>query len=162
MIRCSNRVSKVVKLLCIRIDTFMELAVLLTTFISPFLPHLLKLGEPIAEEAGKKLGAELGESSWETAKKVWNKIASKVKEKPIAQGAVAAVAEDLCDEDAQAILTKQLEKLLIDNPSLSQSLQKILISSDSVSQAVTVTQTVTGNKNIVIGEADGFVNISQY
>lgn len=140
----------------------MEFAVLLTTFISPFLPHLLKLGEPIAEEAGKKLGTKLGESSWETAKQVWGKIAPKVKEKPLAQGAAAAVAEDVQDEDAQAILTKQIEKLLAANHDLSQSLQKILAAdAKSVSKAVAITQAVTGNKNIVIGEASGSISISQ-
>ena len=140
----------------------MEFAVLLTTFLSPFLPHLLKLGEPIAEEAGKKLGAKLGESSWETAKKVWDKIAPKVKEKPLTQGAAAAVAEDAQDKDAQAILVNQIEKLLTANPDLSQSLQQILADdAESVSKAVAITQTVTGNKNIVIGEASGSINISQ-
>ena len=140
----------------------MEFAVLLTSFLSPFLPHLLKLGEPIAEEAGKKLGEKLGNSSWEIAKKAWSKLSTKIEEKPLAKGAATAVAEDDQDEDAQAVLTKQVEKLLAANPDLSQSLQQILAANtESVSRTIAIAQTVTGDKNIVVGEASGSINISQ-
>ena len=60
----------------------MEFAALLTAFLSPFLPHLLKLGEPIAEAAGKQLGEQIGQDSWATAKAAWAKVQPKVEQRP--------------------------------------------------------------------------------
>lgn len=141
---------------------YMEFATLLTVFLSPFLPHLLKLGQPVAEEAGKKLGEKLGESSWATAKEIWRKLSPKVEEKPIAKGAVVALKEDSQDDEAKTILTSQLEKVLIANPDLAQSLQTLLdAKSKTVGNVVNVTQAVTGKKNIVIGESSGSVSINQ-
>ncbi len=140
----------------------MEIVALLTTVLSPFMPHLLKLGQPIAEEAGKQLGSKLGEGTWETAKTVWTKLAAKVKTKPLAQGAAAAVAEDGQDAEAQAIFTQQLEKLLTAHPDLAQTLAALLSrESGAVAQMTTVSQTVTGNQNIVMGTSSGSVNIIQ-
>lgn len=140
----------------------MELAALLTSFVTPFLPHLLKLGQPVAEGAGKKLGEKFGEGAWEKAKQVWGALSPKVKEKPLAQGAAAAIAEDTQDEDAQAIFAQQLKKLLSANPDLAISLQQLLAeNADTVAKVTPITQTVTGDRNIVIGEASGSVNITQ-
>ena len=140
----------------------MELAALITSFLSPFLPHLLKLGQPVAEEAGKKFGEKMGEGTWEKAKQIWAKVSPKVNEKPLAKGAAEAVAEDGQDEDAKDILVKQLKKLLEANPALAQSLQQLLATdSEAVARVVSVTQTVAGDKNIVIGDASGSVDITQ-
>ena len=140
----------------------MEIAAVLTALLSPFLPQLLKLGQPVAEEAGKKLGAKLGEGTWETAKAAWGKLAPKVAAKPLAQGAAMELADDSQDAEAQAILTSQLEKLLAAHPALAASLQQLLnAEADAVAQVVNVTQTVAGNKNITIGSTSGSVNISQ-
>lgn len=140
----------------------MELAALLTSLLSPFLPHLLKLGQPVAEEAGKKLGEKLGEGAWETAKQVWAKVAPKVNEKPLAMGAVEALAEDMQDEDAKDTLTKQFKKLLDANPEFAQALQQLLeADSEAVARVLTIAQTVRGDKNIVIGDASGSITITQ-
>ncbi|MEM6866763.1 MAG: hypothetical protein AAF528_00065 [Cyanobacteria bacterium P01_C01_bin.121] len=140
----------------------MELAALVVSFLSPFLPHLLKLGQPAAEAAGKALGEKLGEGTWNKAQAVWNKLALKVKGKPLAKGAAEALAEDAEDEDAKEALTRQLDKVLAANPDLSQALQQLLAAdAEAVSKVVTVTQTVTGDKNIVIGSGDGSVNVRQ-
>ena len=140
----------------------MEIAAVLTTLLSPFLPQLLKLGQPVAEEAGKQLGAKLGEGTWETAKAAWAKLSPKVAAKPLAQGAATALGEDSQDAEAQAILTSQLEKLLAAHPDLAADLQQLLnTEAEAVSQVVNVTQTVTGDRNITIGSASGGVNISQ-
>ena len=140
----------------------MEIAALLTTLLSPFMPQLLKLGHPIAEEAGKQLGAKLGEGTWETAKKAWVKLSPKVNQKPLAQGAAVALSEDAEDAEAQAILTQQLEKLLTANPDLAESLSALLSrESEVVAQMTSVSQTVTGDQNIVIGTSSGSVNITQ-
>ena len=140
----------------------MELAALVTSLLSPFLPHLLKLGQPVAEEAGKKLGEKLGEGAWETAKRVWAKVAPKVNEKPLAMGAVEALAEDTQDEDAKDTLTKQFKKLLDANPEFAKALQQLLeADSEAVARVLTIAQTVRGDKNIVIGDASGSINITQ-
>lgn len=140
----------------------MELSALLTSFVTPFLPHLLKLGQPVAEASGKKLGEKFGEGSWEKAKQVWDKLSPKVKEKPLAQGAAAAIAEDTEDKDAQDALTKQLKKLLAANPKLAGSLQQMMQeNADTVAKMIQVTQRVTGERNVVIGDASGSVNITQ-
>ncbi|EKU96909.1 hypothetical protein Lepto7375DRAFT_0834 [Leptolyngbya sp. PCC 7375] len=140
----------------------MALAALLASFLTPFLPHLLKLGQPVAEEAGKKLGEKLGEGTWEKAKQVWGKVFPKVNEKPLAKGAAEALAEDTQDKDAQDALTKEFKKLLEANPELAQSLQQLLAEdTEAVAKAVSVTQTVTGDQNIIIGDASGSFTITQ-
>lgn len=140
----------------------MELAALVVSFLSPFLPHLLNLGKPVSEAAGKKLGEKLGEGSWEKATQLWGKLAPKVAEKPLAQGAAQALAEDVEDDDAKGTLSKQLQKLLAAHPDLAQQIQQ-LVSTDQemMAKVVTVTQNVTGDKNVVIGEASGSVHIQQ-
>lgn len=140
----------------------MELAALVASFLSPFLPHLLKLGQPAAEAAGTKLGEKFGEGTWNKAKDVWHKLAPKVNEKPLAKGAAEALAEDTQDEDAKEALTKQLDKVLATDSTLAQALKQLMTTDAEVVQKVlTVTQTVTGDQNIVIGDASGSVNIRQ-
>ncbi|MEJ5241594.1 MAG: hypothetical protein WHS87_10390 [Anaerolineales bacterium] len=57
----------------------------LTTFLAPFLPYLLKMGEKAAEEAGKRLG----EAAWEQAKALWEKLRRKENVEQVAQTAAA-------------------------------------------------------------------------
>jgi len=140
----------------------MELAALLTSFLCPFLPHLLKLGQPAAEAAGKKLGEKFGEGTWNKAQHIWKKLLPKVNEKPLAQGAATALAENTQDEDASEVLTKQIEKVLAVSPDLAQFLQQtITTDAEDVNKVLTVTQTVTGDRNIVVGDASGSVEIRQ-
>ena len=134
----------------------MELAALLASFLSPFVPHLLKLGHPIAEGAGKELGKKLGAGTWDKAQKIWGKVFPKVKDKPLAKGAIEALAEDAQDEDAGDTLAKQLKKLLDSDPDLAQDLEKLVTEDKEViSKAVSITQNVKGDKNIVIGQSSG-------
>ena len=140
----------------------MEFAALLTAFLSPFLPHLLKLGEPIAEAAGKKLGEQIGQDSWATAKAAWAKVQPKVEDNPIAISGAKAIAQDRQSKKAQTLLTQELTELLEANPELAQSLKALLKEDDpAVQNAVQVTQNVTGDMNITIGSASGSVNIQQ-
>ncbi len=76
----------------------------LTTFLAPFLPYLLKMGEKAAEEAGKKLG----EAAWERAKALWEKLRRKKNVEQVAQTAAAlpnnaALGEALRAEIARAL-----------------------------------------------------------
>jgi hypothetical protein len=140
----------------------MGFVTLLVSFLKPFLPYLLNLGKPVAETAGKKLGEKLGEGSWDKAQQLWGRLLPKVAEKPLAQGAVQALAENAEDDEAKDILSKQLQKLFEANPDLAQQIQQMVSSDqDMIANAVTITQNVQGNQNIVIGEASGSVNIRQ-
>jgi hypothetical protein len=86
----------------------------MVSFLAPFLPYLLKMGEKAAEEAGKKLG----EAAWEQAKALWSRLRSQVESKPAALEAVKDLADAPDDADAQAALRFQLKKLLTEDPAL--------------------------------------------
>lgn len=134
----------------------MEIAAILASFLSPFMPHLMKIGQPVAEGAGKELGGKLGRGTWDKAKGIWKKVFPKVKEKPLAKGAAEALAEDIQDEDALDVLTRQLNTLLEADPVLAQELHKLMVEDEEViSKAVSITQTIKGDKNIVIGQSSG-------
>lgn len=92
-----------------------QLVYSLATFLTPFLPYLLKAGEQVAEEAGKKFGA----AAWDNAKTLWSKLRARVEAKPAAKETVRDVAQDPSNEDAQAALRFQLRKLLADDETLA-------------------------------------------
>lgn len=94
----------------------------LTSFLAPFLPYLLKIGEQAAEETGKKLGAE----AWEKAKALWGKLRPKVQASPAAQEAVQDAAANPDNPDAQAALRLQLKKLLQADPSLAEEVAHLM------------------------------------
>ena len=140
----------------------MELAALVTSFLAPFLPQLLKLGQPLAEEAGKAVGKQIGAGSWERAKQLWQKLWPKAEARPAINGAAVVLADDVTDKDAQVMLTKQLGKLLTADPELTATLKELL--ADEIAAAgngVSVTQTVMGDSNIVIGQTDGNISIDR-
>lgn len=135
----------------------MNVAILMS-FLAPFLPALLNLGTKAAESAAEKFG----EDAWEKAKTLWSKLRPKVEAKPLAQGAAEELAQNPEDEDAQAVLTKQVQKMLETDPALATEIQQLLEDSPAIIQkVVTVTQTVKGNKNITIGQAEGSITIHQ-
>ncbi|MBD2255465.1 hypothetical protein [Nostoc parmelioides] len=92
---------------------------ILTTFLVPFLPYLLKAGEKATEEAGKKVGEKFGGDAWEKAKSLWAKLSPKVEAKAAAIEAASDVAKDPEDKDALAALRLQLKKLLNEDSTLA-------------------------------------------
>ena len=140
----------------------MNIAVILTTFLTHFLPHLLKLGQPIAEEGGRKLGEKLGEGTWEKAKELWTKISPKVKAKPIALGAATELAENPEDEEAKGILISQLNRLLKEDQLFARDVTCLLQGvSENLVQIANITQSSTGNENVLIGQSYGNVTVHQ-
>jgi len=115
----------------------------LVAFLAPFLPHLLRLGEKVAEEAGKKLGA----AAWELAKALWERLRPKVEARPAAQEAVQDVAASPGDEDARATLRQQLKKLLAEDEALAAELARLWESRP----AGATTVTATGERSVAIG-----------
>lgn len=123
----------------------MEAAALVTTFLSPFLPHLLKLGDPVAEASGQQLGEQLGGRSWSAAKRVWSHLTPKLESRSIALGAATALAIDPTDQAAHTALSVQLELLLSAEPSLAAAL--LNRNSEGASRTTGLTPTVTSGRH---------------
>lgn len=124
---------------------------ILVSFLAPFLPFLIKVGEQASEEAGKQLGSD----AWAKAKKIWEKLKPKVDNKPI-QETIADVASQPEDADFQAALRVQLKKMLNQDTDLSNELD-LLMQRDSLDTASTtkIEQRITGDRNKTIGKVDG-------
>jgi hypothetical protein len=119
----------------------MDIAVL-TAFLAPFLPSLLKLGNKAAEAAAGKLG----EDAWNKAKAIWEKLHPQVEAKEAAPE----------DEDSLASLRKQLKKILDNEPALAQEIAKLMQEDGATGSSGTMfQQTVTGNQNKTVGQMHG-------
>lgn len=106
--------------------------IILTKFLSPFLPYLLKLGDKAAEEAAKKLAGD----AWEKAKAIWSKLKPKVEAKEEVKVGVQQVAAKPESADRQLVLREELETLLKENPDLEAAIAQI-IESDSAASTIT-------------------------
>ncbi|MEZ2240662.1 MULTISPECIES: hypothetical protein [unclassified Microcoleus] len=128
---------------------------ILVSFLAPFLPFLIKVGEQASEEAGKQLGSD----AWAKAKKIWEKLQPKVDNKPI-QEAITDVASQPEDADFQAALRVQLKKMLNQDTDLSNELD-LLMQRDSLDTASTtkIEQRITGDRNKTVGKVDGNVSM---
>ena len=95
---------------------------ILTTFLAPFLPFLIRQGEQAAEAAIDRFGA----AAWKRAQKLWARLRPKVEEKEAAREAADDVAAAPDDELARAALQLQLRKLVGDDPDLGRELAEML------------------------------------
>jgi hypothetical protein len=133
----------------------MEIATLIA-FLSPFLPFLLKLGGKAAEKATESAAGKFGEASWAKAQAVWEKLSPKVDAKESAKEAALDVANAPEDEDLQVALKVQLKKLLDQDEALANAIAQILQADGSDGMpGVQIAQTVTGDRNQVIGQVTG-------
>jgi len=130
--------------------------IILTKFLSPFLPYLLKLGDKAAEEAAKKLGGD----AWEKVKAIWAKLHPKVEAKPSAQEALIDVAAAPDDEDALAALRQQLKKLLKEDPALSSEIGRLLASDEQTESGRSIIQNISQVKYAATS-ATGDANVSK-
>jgi hypothetical protein len=110
----------------------MDIAVL-TTFLAPFLPFLVKLGNKAAEAAAEKFG----EDGWNKAKAVWEKLHPKVEAKEEAKLAVQQVVAKPESEARIAVLREELETLLKENPDLETAIAQIMESDSPAKSSVT-------------------------
>jgi hypothetical protein len=122
----------------------------LAAFLAPFLPHLIRLGEKAAEEAGARLGAD----GWKYAKALWMKLRPKVEEKPAAKEAVADVAERPEDEDALAALRQQLKKLLAADEALAREVEHVWREAEAAG-ATNVIVTASGERSVAAQTISG-------
>lgn len=146
-----------------RVDELsIESAALLKNFLLPFLPHLLNLSNPSAEETGKQLGLTLSKDSWETAKQLWDELSPSVESDLSVQEAASRIVSDQSNTEAQSFLEDFLDKRLAADPLLERSLQSLLNSkSKVVTGAVSVNQSTRGNQDISICQSSNEVNIGQ-
>lgn len=102
-----------------------DLAVLahdLTTYLTPFLPTLLKkAGEAVVTETTKKAVGE----TWDATKALWTRMKSKVEAKPAALEAAKDLATNPNDADSQATLRNQLKKLLSEDQSFAAEIEQL-------------------------------------
>jgi hypothetical protein len=128
----------------------------LVSFLSPFLPDLLKLGQNSGETAVEAASKKFGEAAWNKAQAIWEQLQPKVKSKGAAAEAVEDVAESPEDEDLQAALRVQLKKLLQQDEPLWGAIAAILKEDASDgTPGVQIVQNVTGNRNQIIGQVSG-------
>ncbi len=129
----------------------MDVAVL-TTFLAPFLPSLMKLGNKAAEAAAGKFG----EDAWNKAKAIWEKLHPKVEAKEAASEAATDVANNPEDEDLQAALRVQLKKLLQQDEALTKAIAQIMEEKAADgTPGMNIVQSVTGNQNQTLGQMSG-------
>jgi transketolase len=118
------------------------------TFLSPFLPFLIKFGEKSAETAGSKFG----EDAWNKAKKIWDKLHPAVAAKEDAKSAFNLVSTDPDDEDYRKVFQKQLKKLLDEDQELTAAIAQIMPEELPATSGTTITQTITNNDGQAIAQ----------
>ena len=124
----------------------MDIAVLassLTTVLVPLLPYLLKAGEKAAEETGKTVAVQ----TLDWGKSLWSKLKPKVEAKPAALEAVQDAAQAPGDEDLQAALRVQLQKLLTEDQSFAEEVSRWL----EQGKAAGINVSATGERSVAIG-----------
>lgn len=125
---------------------------MLTSFLAPFLPYLMNLGNKAAETAAGKLG----EDALNKAKAIWEKLQPKVEAKEAAKEAAEDVAAAPEDEDSLASLRKQLKKILENDPALAKEIAFLMQEDGATnSSGATFLPTVTGNENKTVGQMQG-------
>jgi hypothetical protein len=141
----------------------MEIATL-TTFLTPFLPTLLKLGGNAMEKATASLSGKFGEAAVAKAQAIWDKLSPKIEAKEAAKEAAIDLANSPEDEDSQGALRKQLKKLLEQDEQLFKAIEQILAAdAPDGTPGTQIVQNVTGDRNQIIGQVLGgnvFGNIS--
>jgi hypothetical protein len=129
----------------------MDIAVL-TSFLAPFLPFLMQLGNKAAEAAAGKLG----EDAWNKAKAIWEKLHPKVEAKEAAKEAAKDVALNPNDEDLQAALRVQLKKLLEQDEALTKAIAQLMQEdTEADSSGTSIKQTATGDQQQNIDKVEG-------
>jgi hypothetical protein len=137
----------------------------LTTFLSPFLPFLLNLGQKATEKATESAAGKFGESAWKKAEGVWDKLQPQVEATPNVQAAIAQVAAKPDSEARQAVLREELAALFKGQPELLTGIAQIMQDDnvDSVSRTQ-IQQTISGGMvfnitDTTIGNLAGSGNI---
>lgn len=129
---------------------------LFTAFLSPFIPHLLKLGGQATGKVTDVLSEKFGEAAWTKAQKVWNRLHPSVEEREELKVATTQVAAKPDSTARQAVLQEELELLLKDDPVLAAVITKIMEEdAPDGTSGTQIVQNVVGEKNQAIGQVFG-------
>ncbi len=115
------------------------LAKQIVSFLTPFLPYLLKAGEKVAEEIGKKFS----EAAWEKAQALWGKLRGKKEVVQVAQTAVALPE----NKGMQAALREEIANALQSDPALAEEIAQLMGKTRPAGTNVTA----SGNRSVAIG-----------
>jgi hypothetical protein len=116
-----------------------ELAQKISAFLLSLLPYLLKIGDKVAEEAGKKIGGE----AWDKAKALWDKLRRKKNVEQVAQTAAA-----LPDNQAlREALREEIARALQEDGDLKREVARLW----GEAEAAGVTVTAIGDRSVAIG-----------
>ena len=129
--------------------------VVLTRFLVPFLPYLVKLGKGAGEKATEVVAEKFGEAAWKKAQKVWEHLSPKVEEKEDLKMATERIAANPDSTTWQAVLQEGLEHLLNSNQDLAEAIAKILEDNPEATPGTQINQNVDNTKGQVIGQMTG-------
>lgn len=98
----------------------MEAAVV--ALLAPFLPHLLKVGESLAEDAARALATEAGKH----AKTLWARLRPRLEEQPGRLKPVSDVAAHPDDAAARGALLYQLREIFAGDAAFADEIRGLL------------------------------------
>lgn len=78
-------------------------------------------------EAGKGFAKKTGEVVWNKTSELYNLIVTKIKGINSAEEALAELSQNPTDEDTQAVMRKQLKKIIISDPKFAKVIENLLI-----------------------------------
>ena len=128
----------------------------LTSFLLPFIPYLLKLGNKAVEKTTETVAEKFGENAWKKAQKIWSKLSPQLKQNSDFQDATDKVAAKPESDARQAVFHEELKELLEKNPDLAEVIFQIMNEDATDGTSGTkIIQSSIGNKNQVIGQVHG-------
>jgi hypothetical protein len=105
------------------------LAKIVTSFLAPAVPYMLKGRDQAWGEASKKMGAD----AWDLSKAIWRKLLDSFISKSDGEQSkvyllktVTDLSNNPSDEDAQAAFRFQLKKIFKDDPELCSEVAKVI------------------------------------
>lgn len=90
--------------------------------LTQFLPHLLRAGQRVGDQAADALGTETGR----LARRVWDRLGQAFESRPAAKEAAENLAAKPADDLAREDLELQVRKILRDDPGLRKELSAML------------------------------------
>lgn len=135
-----------------------ELAQQATALIAPFLPYLMNPAVSAGKDAAvKALGGKFVEAGWNRATGIWKKIWPEAEKIPEVVQVIKEVAENADDQEAKAVLSWQLKKVMANMPpDTIDEIRSVIAEKDSETRITTASNggvAIGGNAsgNIIIG-----------
>ena len=130
-------------------------AVVITRFLVPFLPYLVKLGKGAGEKATEVVAEKFGEAGWKKAQIVWERLSPQIEQKEDLKMATERIAANPDSTTWQAVLQEGLETLLNSNQNLAEAIAKILEDNPEEALGTQINQTIDNTKGQVMGQMVG-------